>query len=165
MPDINPYESPKSIGGNGRDEATADHDRPFARKRSLSAADVLGLVLLSLASTVIATAILSCGISGPIGLLTIPFLMLFGWFYAPIVIGLHFLAWFIWRMLEPYRWSRFSFCVAGALIGASLFAKIGVKGVHQYDTILYAGAAAVGGTFSCLAICWPKNEPLTDRKS
>lgn len=118
------------------------------------------LVGLPFASTLVAATILAVGISGPIGLLAGPCLMLFGWFYAPIVIGLHFLAWIIWPRFRSIDHGRMLFGLAGTLVGACLFAVIGIKeeGSLLRYTISYAVAAGTAAFLSCRCIAWLRNE-------
>ncbi len=112
---------------------------------------VLGLSIFGM---FLAATILGCAISGLTGLLAGPFLVLFGWFYLPVIIGLHVWAWFAWPWCKRRGMRRISFGLVGALIAASLFAVIGIKeqGRVLHFTVAYAIAAAVSAYISCIAI-------------
>ncbi len=80
--------------------------------------------------------------------------MLFGWFYLPVVIALHFGAWFAWPWYKGRGLGRISFSLIGALVGAVIFAVIGVKEVGNilHFTVAYAIAAALPAFVSCMII-------------
>jgi hypothetical protein len=88
------------------------------------------------------------------GLLAGPILMFFGCFYLPVVIVLHLVAWWAWPWWKELGLGRIGFGLIGAIVGASLFALIGVKeaGHVQYFTIANAVAAAIAAFASCLTI-------------
>lgn len=120
----------------------------------MSLAAAIKLVFLALASMLLAATVLACAISGPIGLVAGPILMLFGWFFVPVVIVLHGVAWLIWPLFEKRRYGRYHFAACGALAGACVFALIGIKEVGSvaYYTAANAIAAAAAAFPSCLVI-------------
>jgi hypothetical protein len=122
--------------------------------RSNVVLNIAKIVGLSFASTLLAATILGSALFGPFGIFAGPVLMLFGWFYAPIIISIHFLAWVAWPVFGKLKLGRLVFALSGAICGACLFACIGVKeeGSFFYFTVAYAISAGVAGLFSCMMI-------------
>jgi hypothetical protein len=113
------------------------------------------LFICSFLSMLLASAIFWGIVGGLIGIIGSPVLMIFGWFYFPIVLGLHVIALGCWQQVfsrKPH--GRIYFTVIGAVIAAALFSLIGIKeeGSEWLYTTGYALGASVAATASCLWI-------------
>jgi len=113
------------------------------------------LLLCSFFSMLLASAILGGIIRGAIGILAAPVLMIFGWFYFPLVFGLHVIALGCWQQAFSIRpHGQIYFTLIGAVIAAALFASIGIKeeGSERLYTAGYAIASSVAAMASCIWI-------------
>jgi hypothetical protein len=108
----------------------------------------------SIASMIIASAIFGFIIEGFYGLLGGPFLMLFGWFYFPIVFILEAIAFYVWRRFVGVRYGRACFILIGVVTSGILFSLIGIKeeGSELRYTIAYVIAASASALITCLSI-------------
>ncbi len=109
---------------------------------------------LSVLSMTLASCILGGLLGGVWGFFGGPFLMLFGWFYLPLIVGLHFAAWYLEPVFQRGPLGSLTFPISGALFAACLFAVIGVKeqGQAWRFTFAYMAAAGIAGCLSCVVI-------------
>lgn len=126
--------------------------------------DIIKIIAISLVSLLIGATILGCIIKWPIGLLAGPFLILFGWFYIPIIIVMHFIVWDLWLAFKKLWLGRFLFGMCGSLGGSVTFMLIGVKeeGSAVRYTIAYAIAAAIAAFLSCMMIVYVRSDNTLD---
>jgi len=116
--------------------------------------NIIRLVGLSVISMLIASCLLGAALGGVWGFIGGPLLMLFGWFFLPVVIGMHFIGWVIFPRLSRLAHPKLIFCAAGCVFAAVLFAAIGPKeeGRAIYFACSYAFAAGTSACLSCLMI-------------
>jgi hypothetical protein len=122
--------------------------------------DIVRLLGLSVISMLIASCLLGAAIGGIWGFVGGPILMLFGWFYLPIVIGLHFIGWVTFTRLSAFRHQKLIFCIAGSTLAAGLFASVGIRqqGSEFYYAASFALAAGISASLSCLMIAHFRND-------
>ena len=103
----------------------------------------------------LASAIPGVIVEGGEGVLAAPFLMIFGWFYFPVVLGLNAIAFDSWhRFFSKKAHSRAYLTLIGGAIAAGLFSVIGIKeeGSERLYAVGYTMAASVAAMVSCLWI-------------
>jgi hypothetical protein len=113
------------------------------------------ILLCSFFSMLLASAILGEIVQGVWGVLAAPFLMIFGWFYFPVVFGLNAIAFDCWqRFFSKKPYGRTYLTLIGGAIAAGLFSVIGIKeeGSERLYTAGYAIASSVAAMASCLWI-------------
>jgi hypothetical protein len=115
---------------------------------------ILPILGYSVVSMVIATAIVGFILKGFYGVLGTPFLMLFGWFYFPVIVILQAAAFYGWRFFVPVPYGRAYFILIGMVVASALFSLIGIKeqGSEWRYTIAYAVASSVAALISCMWI-------------
>lgn len=93
-------------------------------------------------------SILSFSLSGdPAHLLAGPFLILFGWFYLPLVFVAVAAGWLIYNPREWKRKKKFLFILTGGIIGCLVFDRIGIKGPEKEWNYSYRLAGYISGIF------------------
>jgi hypothetical protein len=113
------------------------------------------ILLCSFFSMLLASAILGGIVGGVNGILGAPFLMIFGWFYFPVVFGLNAIAYDCWqRFFSKKPHGQIYLTLIGGAIAAGLFSLIGIKeeGSERLYTAGYAIAASVAAMATCLWI-------------
>jgi hypothetical protein len=113
------------------------------------------ILLCSFFSMLLASAILGGIVGGVNGILGAPFLMIFGWFYFPVVFGLTAIAYDCWqRFFSKKPHGQIYLTLIGGAIAAGLFSLIGIKeeGSERLYTAGYAIAASVAAMATCLWI-------------
>lgn len=116
--------------------------------------NIIRITGLSVLSMTVASCILGGLLGGFWGIVGGPILMLFGWFYLPIIVGLHFAAWYLEPVFRRRPLGNLTFPICGSLFAASLFAVIGVKEQGQALRFAYSymAAAGIAGCLSCVVI-------------
>jgi hypothetical protein len=113
------------------------------------------ILFSSFFSMLLASAILGGIVQGVDGILAAPFLMIFGWFYFPVVFGLNAIALDSWqRFFSKKPHGRAYLTLIGATTAAGLFSLIGIKeeGSERLYTVGYAISASVAAIATCLWI-------------
>jgi hypothetical protein len=115
---------------------------------------LLAILGYSVVSMLIAAAILGFILKGFYGVLGAPFLMIFGWFYFPIIVILQAAAVYGWRFFVPVPHGRVYFILIGMAAASVLFSLIGIKeqGSEWRYTIAYVIASSVAAFISCMWI-------------
>ena len=123
---------------------------------------------LSIVSMTIGAAFLGLGLGGGIyGFLGAPFLMVFGWFYFPVIVILHFVAWAMWPFFARQKRGKLIFILLGSCLAALLFSAIGIKVVDKVSlcALVYAISSFVTAFFSCIVITsWSANRDKISAK-
>jgi hypothetical protein len=113
---------------------------------------ILAILGCSVVSMLIGAAILGFMLKGFYGVLGAPFLMVFGWFYFPIIVILQAAAFYGWRFFIPVPHGRVY--LIGMVAASALFSLIGIKeqGSEWRYTIGYIIASSVAALISCIWI-------------
>ena len=108
----------------------------------------------SIASMAIGAAIIGMIVKGFYGVLGTPLLMIFGWFYFPIIFILQAVAFYLWRLFAPIPYGRMYFVLAGIVVAGALFSLIGIKeqGREWQYVFAYVVASSVAALTSCMWI-------------
>jgi len=113
------------------------------------------ILIASILSMLLASAILGGVLEGVQGVLGAPFLMIFGWFYFPVVFGLNAVAFEFWeRFFSRMPHGRAYLTLIGGVVAAALFSVIGIKiqDSEPPSTVGYALGASVAAMATCLWI-------------
>jgi hypothetical protein len=115
------------------------------------------IFLCALLSMFVGATILGTMISGVVGVFSGPVFMIFGWFYFPVILILHFFARIAWQALDTRKIKRTYFILAGGVVGPLLFSLIGIK--EEGQEALYLGAyilaSCVTGVMSATILSSP----------
>jgi hypothetical protein len=113
------------------------------------------ILLNSILSMLLASAIQGGIVQGIDGVLAAPFLMIYGWFYFPVVFRLNAIAFDSWQRFFSSRPNgRTYLTLIGGAIAAGIFSFIGLKeeGSERLYTAGYAIAASIAAMATCLWI-------------
>ncbi len=93
-------------------------------------------------------SILAFSLSGdPTHLLAGPFIILFGWFYLPLVFLAVAAGWIIYNPREWNGKKKFLFILSGGIIACLVFDQIGIKGPEKEWDHSYRLAGYISGIF------------------
>jgi hypothetical protein len=128
--------------------------------------DFIRLLGLSVSAMLLSATILGGTMFGLWGFVSGPFMMLFGWFYLPVVIALVFTAWLLLPYIIARRLPKSVFCAGGAIIASILFGLIGIKeiGKEMHFAIAYVLAAGGGALFACFLMWDFKQDGISKQK-
>ena len=113
------------------------------------------ILIASFLSMLLASVILGGMLEGVEGVLGAPFLMIFGWFYFPVVFGLNAVAFESWeRFFSKTPHGRVYLTLIGGAAAAALFSVIGIKiqDSEPPSAVGYALGASVAAMATCLWI-------------